>query len=117
MHKRNTTQTESMPAGFYGAILSGRILFMLLLIGANLFGGQSNLYALSGTWIANPINNDFNTPANWSSNSVPGPLDIATFEGSDITDISISANSGVDTLLLQSGASAYRFTALPGIAM
>ncbi len=117
MHKRNTTQTEGMRAGFYGAILSGRALLMLLLAGANLFAGQSNLYALSGTWIANPINNDFNTPANWSSNSVPGPLDIATFEGSDITDISISANSGVDTLFLQSGASAYRFTALPGIAM
>src|SRR5437588_11015056 len=33
----------------------------------------------SGTWILNPINDDWNTAANWSSDTVPGPLDEATF--------------------------------------
>jgi len=75
------------------------------------------VYAGSGTWIANPINNDWNTAANWSSNTVPGSLDTATFEVSAITDISISVSRGVNWLLLDSGASAYSFTALPGVAL
>ena len=52
-----------------------------------------------GTWIANPVNNDWNTPANWSSNTVPGPFDTATFAVSNTTNISIPVpNAGSATL-------------------
>jgi autotransporter-associated beta strand protein len=71
-------------------------------------------HAGSGTWILNPINNDFNTAANWSSNTVPGLLDTATFAVSNRTDVSLSEASSVFEIVFQTGASAYQITA-PGI--
>ncbi len=117
MNERNTTHTGSTQAGFLAAIASGRRHLLFLLIGATLFGGLSNSYADSGVWIASPIDNDWNNPANWTSNTVPGSLDVASFEVSDITDISITDSRGANTVLLQSQASAYNFTALPGVTL
>jgi hypothetical protein len=87
---------------------------ILLSIGAAIFLGQAKLNAGSGTWIMNPVNNSWNTPANWSSNTVPSGLDTATFAISNTTDISISATSSAFALNFNPGASAYNFTALPG---
>ena len=81
------------------------------------FAASKESYAGSGTWILNPIDNNWNTPANWSSNTVPGGLDTATFAVSNITDISISAGSGAFWMVFNSGASAYSFTALPGFGL
>jgi len=43
-------------------------------------GALCAVYADSATWNANPVDNDWNNPANWTPNTVPnGPNDIATF--------------------------------------
>src|SRR5262245_53133170 len=83
-------------------------LTLLLLGGAVLPCVQAS----SGTWNLNPTNNDWNTPANWSSNTVP--TDTATFAVSNVTDISISAQNSIFSIEFNSGASAYSFTVLPG---
>ncbi|PYK38330.1 MAG: hypothetical protein DME49_08480 [Verrucomicrobia bacterium] len=67
----------------------------------------------SGTWILNPINDDWNTAANWSSDTVPGPLDEATFGVSNQTDISVSAPASVGGITFNAGADAYQITAPP----
>jgi len=70
--------------------------------------------ALTGTWNANPADGDWNLPANWSSMSVPnGPTDAATFGLSSITNVSLSANTEVDSIIFSAGASAYAITARP----
>lgn len=67
---------------------------------------SSTAIADSGTWLANPTNGDWNTAANWSSNSVPnGSSDIATFESSNETQISISAPTTVAGIVFDAGAS------------
>ena len=75
-------------------------------------------HADSGTWLANPINNDWNTAANWSSGTVPaGANDIATFALSNTTDVSVSAFLGVSGITFNSGADAYTISSLPGTTM
>ncbi|MBA3831075.1 MAG: autotransporter-associated beta strand repeat-containing protein [Chthoniobacterales bacterium] len=72
------------------------------------------IYAASGTWILNPVNNDWNTAANWSSNTVPGALDTATFDTSNETQIVVSGGGSVDGIVFSSSADAYQITAPPG---
>ncbi len=60
----------------------------------------------SATWKQNPVSGDWNTAANWSPSTVPnGPSDIATFASSNITNVSLSANTEVNTILFNPGAS------------
>ena len=85
---------------------------------AILAGGLPNGHADSGTWVLNPVDNNWNTPANWSSNTVPGPFDTATFEVSNTTNISILLPSGdIKEMVFNPAASAYSFTALPGASL
>ncbi len=84
----------------------------LLLAFALFLLASSPAPAGSGTWILNPISSDWNTAANWSSNTVPGPLDIATFAVSNQTEISITDGSSVGQVVFQGGASAYQIAAL-----
>jgi hypothetical protein len=54
---------------------------LTLCLCALLFLGSASVsLAGSGTWIASPVDNNWDTPANWSSNTVPGGLDTATFK-------------------------------------
>lgn len=64
----------------------------------------------SGTWLTNPIDNNWSNPANWSSGTVPSTLDIATFEFSAIDAISVASSGGVGGILFNPGASSYTFT-------
>ena len=74
--------------------------------------------AESGTWLPDPINNDWNTPANWSSGTVPaGSTDIATFALSNITNVSVSAFSGVSGITFSPGADAFTISAPLGTYM
>jgi autotransporter-associated beta strand protein len=69
---------------------------------------SSTAQADSGTWLANPTNGDWNTAANWSSNSVPnGSSDIATFDFSNETHVSISAPTTVAGIVFDAGASGF----------
>ena len=73
-----------------------------------LLGALSGVYAESATWNPNPINGDWNTAANWTPNTVPnGPNDIATFEASNQTDVTISAETEVNELVFRPGASGF----------
>jgi len=56
-------------------------------------------FAGSAQWNLNPVSTDWNTPANWTPTTVPnGPADIATFDLSNITNLSISADSEVTAI-------------------
>jgi autotransporter-associated beta strand protein len=74
-------------------------------------------YAGSGTWLANPVNNDWNNPANWSSHTVPGSLDTATLAASTETAISVSAQSDTFQIVFNSDAAAYQITAQAGASI
>ena len=65
----------------------------------------------SATWSSNPTSGDWNTAANWMPNTVPNaPTHIATFAVSNTTDVSISAQTVVDSIIFNSGASAFTIT-------
>src|SRR5436309_345144 len=70
-------------------------------------------YADSATWNLNPTSSDWNTAANWTPNTVPnGPDDIATFDVSNQTDVTVSIyGTEVNELVFNPGASAFTITA------
>jgi autotransporter-associated beta strand protein len=70
-----------------------------------------SVQAGSATWKADPVDNDWNNPANWTPETVPnGPDDSATFSVSNVTDISISSDTEVHSIVFASGASSYTIT-------
>ncbi len=84
----------------------------LILIASTVMVGPAR--GLTGTWNLNPANGDWSIPSNWSSNAVPnGPTDVATFGLSAITNVFLSANTEVDSIVFNPGASAYTVTASP----
>ena len=65
-------------------------------------------HAGSATWLANPSSNKWNTATNWMPATVPNdPADTATFGFSNTKSISISANTTVDGIVFDIGASRY----------
>jgi len=63
-------------------------------------------YAGSAQWNLNPGSGDWNTADNWTPMTVPnGPADIATFALSNITNVSISANTEVNSIVFTPAAS------------
>ncbi|MBA3960610.1 MAG: autotransporter-associated beta strand repeat-containing protein [Chthoniobacterales bacterium] len=68
----------------------------------------------SGTWKPNPATGDWNTPTNWLSGVVPdSPFSVATFDASSISSVSLSAPIEIDSIVFDSGASAYTITVSP----
>jgi autotransporter-associated beta strand protein len=62
----------------------------------------------SATWNLNPLTNDWNTAANWTPETVPdGETDVATFDVSNVTDLSVSDYVFLDSIVFNPGASAY----------
>src|SRR5262245_60508419 len=62
-------------------------------------------YAISAQWDLDPISGDWNTAANWTPNVVPhAPADVATFGLSHNTDVSISADTEVNSIIFGSAA-------------
>ena len=76
-------------------------------------------YAISAQWDLDPISGDWNTADNWTPMGVPnGPADIATFDLSNTTDVSISANTEVNGITFTSAATnPYTITANPGLTL
>ncbi len=76
-------------------------------------------YAISAQWDLDPISGDWNTADNWTPISVPnGPADIATFALSNTTDVSISADIEVNSIIFTPAATnPYTITAGPGLAL
>ena len=70
-----------------------------------------SLVAGSATWNLNPTSGDWNTAANWTPATVPNGLsDIATFEASNTTNISLSSSVTLDGATFQAGASMFTIT-------
>ena len=67
------------------------------------------------TWLLNPTNSDFNTAANWSTGQVPSVNDVATFDISNVTDISISGGRILGGVTFTPRASNYTLTVLPPV--
>lgn len=71
------------------------------------------LHADSAIWQLAPATNDWNTAGNWSAGGVPNSdADVATFDFSVITDVSLAANTQVDSIVFNAGASAFTITAV-----
>jgi autotransporter-associated beta strand protein len=75
----------------------------------------SNAFAGSATWKSSPSTGDWNTATNWTPQTVPnGSSDTATFATSNQTSVSISADTTVDGIVFNAGASAFTITASSG---
>src|SRR6266513_763519 len=76
-------------------------------------------YAISAQWDLDPISGDWNTAANWTPNGIPnGPANIATFGLSNTTDVSISADIEVNSIIFTPEATnQYRITATDGFTL
>ena len=76
-------------------------------------------HAISAQWDLDPISGDWNTAANWTPSAVPnGPADTATFGLSNTTDVSISANTEVNSIVFTPAATnPYTITASPGLTL
>ena len=74
---------------------------------------NQTVVAGSATWSTNPTGADWNTAANWNPQTVPnGPDDIATFDSSAVTDITLSATATeVNGVIFNPGASQYDISA------
>jgi len=65
-------------------------------------------FAGSASWSLKPASSDWNTAANWTPGTVPnGPADVATFDSSSVTSLSISASVEVDSIVFDPGADAF----------
>ena len=76
-------------------------------------------HAISTQWDLDPISGDWNTPVNWTPDIIPnGPADLASFGRSNITHVSISANTEVDSIIFTPAATnPYTITAIPGLTL
>ena len=76
-------------------------------------------YAISAQWDLDPMSGDWNTAANWTPDEVPnGPADIATFGLSHTTDVSISANTEVNSIIFTPAATnPYTITVNDGVTL
>jgi len=62
----------------------------------------------SATWNLNPASGDWNTGSNWMPATVPnGPADTATFDVSNMIDVSLSASVEVDSIVFNPGANSF----------
>ena len=62
----------------------------------------------SAMWKTNPTSTDWNTAPNWTPETVPdGMTDIATFDISNVTDVSVSDYVFLDSMVFNPGASPY----------
>ncbi len=94
-------------SNFYHAVIRIALVSSLVVIPKLGFAG-------SATWKAEPTNSDWNTADNWAPATVPeNPGDVATFDVSSITGISIGeqfAYIQLDSIVFNNGASAYKIS-------
>lgn len=72
------------------------------------FLGTKTSRAASATWSTNPPSGDWNSASNWVPMTVPnGPNDNATFQTSNRTLVSLSADTEANGIIFNSGASPF----------
>ena len=84
------------------------------LLGSLLLLGRA-AYSEDATWRLSPADGNWNNPANWSTGSVPGDFDNATFDTSVIRDPEITLNSFINEIIFDGTADAFTVTAVPGV--
>lgn len=93
-----------------GKLLNGLLLGSLLLL-------TQVSRAESISWLADPVDNNWNNPANWSSGRVPNGLDEVLLGISTIRNLSITEPASVADLVFETDAQAYIITAQPGAGL
>jgi autotransporter-associated beta strand protein len=72
----------------------------------------------SATWRATPQSSIWNDASNWMPRTIPnGSGDVATFQPSSVTSISLAASITLDSAVFPDGLEAFTFNLLPGLAM
>ena len=103
------TLSERIKTIAVAAIILPAAIFLLL---------AKTSYAASATWVASPVNGDWNTAANWTAGGPPnGSGDIATFGTSNQTALSFSANITTSAINYSPGASAFNLTISPPVSL
>jgi autotransporter-associated beta strand protein len=79
----------------------------------------SPVFAGSAQWLFNPISSDWNSAINWTAGGPANAVaDVATFDSSLLTAISLSATSTqVDSILFNATASTFTITAAPSASL
>src|SRR5438552_8429615 len=93
--------------------ICGKRLILIIAAALLFLAAQRHSLAGSATWSTNPASAEWNTAANWMPNTVPnGPSDVATFDTSNMTNLSINTTSvEVDSIIFNGGAPAFTITA------
>jgi autotransporter-associated beta strand protein len=104
----------SLAVAFPRSRLRLPLLFVTVTMLLLLLSTASSSFAGSATWKTNPSSGDWNTGANWTPPTIPnGPSDTATFAASNTTGVSLSANTEVNGIVFNAGASAFAITVSP----
>lgn len=91
-------------------------LFPVICLLSCLIAGHS--FAGSATWNLDPTSGDWNTAANWTPATVPNSAaDTATFELSNLTNVSLSAAVQVDGVVFNRDANAFTINISPGVVL
>src|SRR5437762_3050074 len=94
------------------------LLFMTVAMLLLLLSTASSTLAGSATWKTSPATGDWNHAANWTPPTIPnGPSDTATFAFSNTTGVSLSANTEVNSIVFNAGASAFTITVGPTLTL
>ena len=89
----------------------GGILLLLLSM-------SRSALADSATWKLNPLSGDWNNASNWTPTTVPNsPADVATFGASNTSNVFLSANTEVNSIVFDSGAGPFAITAGPTLTL
>ena len=79
-------------------------------VGMLIFFAATAAFAGSATWKANPGSGTWNTAANWTPATVPnGAADTATFAFSNIRSVFFAADTEVNGIVFNAGASPFTF--------
>lgn len=90
--------------------MKAKLVIFLILTSSSLLDCNAG----SATWNLNPAGDDWNTATNWTPNTVPnGKTDTATFDLSNVTDVTVSDYTTVDGIVFNPGASAFTITVGP----
>lgn len=109
----NQRLTPSLCVPFYVRLLSYWFICLAAVLAMSL---QPTSRAANATWKTAPADGTFSNGNNWSTGSAPGSTstttntDVATFNDSNITAITVDANRNLKTITFDLAASAYTFS-------
>ena len=108
------TVAKTGSAGYLAFLQVGKLASGLLLCSLPL---SQAIWAESASWLADPVDNNWNNPANWSIGRVPNGLDEARLGVSAISDLLITEPASVYDLVFEIDAQAFTITAQPGVSL